>query len=69
VRRQLVCGIGFISIVWLALFSLAFAPAQARATPIESSLEQRLGRRINRQMAQIGRLLWFDTITAHVQGV
>jgi cytochrome c peroxidase len=84
-RRQLVCGIGFISVVWLALFSLAFAPAQARATPkdekqldqavlgilrqagftgrIESSLEQRLGRRINRQLAEIGRLLWFDTIT------
>ncbi len=30
---------------------------------IESTLEQRLGRRLNRRLANIGRLLWFDTIT------
>jgi cytochrome c peroxidase len=30
---------------------------------IESTLEARLGRRINPQLAEIGRLLWFDTIT------
>jgi cytochrome c peroxidase len=30
---------------------------------IESTLEQRLGRRIDPQLAEIGRLLWFDTIT------
>lgn len=30
---------------------------------IESTLEQRLGRRLNRRLADIGRLLWFDTIT------
>jgi len=29
---------------------------------IESSLERRLGRRINRQLANLGRLLWFDTL-------
>jgi len=28
---------------------------------IESTLEQRLGRRINRDLADLGRLLWFDT--------
>jgi len=30
---------------------------------IESSLEPRLGRRVNHQLADVGRLLWFDTIT------
>jgi cytochrome c peroxidase len=30
---------------------------------IESTLTQRLGRPINRPLANIGRLLWFDTIT------
>ncbi len=30
---------------------------------IESTLERRLGRRIDRQLADLGRLLWFDTIT------
>ena len=30
---------------------------------IESTLERRLGRRINPQLAEIGRMLWFDTIT------
>jgi cytochrome c peroxidase len=30
---------------------------------IESTLEQRLGRRIDPQLAEIGRMLWFDTIT------
>ena len=30
---------------------------------IESTLEQRLGRRIDHQLAEIGRMLWFDTIT------
>lgn len=30
---------------------------------IESTLEPRLGRPINRDLADIGRLLWFDTIT------
>jgi cytochrome c peroxidase len=30
---------------------------------IEASLEPRLGRRLNPQLAEIGRLLWFDTIT------
>ncbi|MGQ0602053.1 MAG: cytochrome-c peroxidase [Anaerolineales bacterium] len=30
---------------------------------IESTLEQRLGRRINPKLAEIGRLLWFDTVT------
>lgn len=30
---------------------------------IESTLEQRLGRPINPKLADIGRLLWFDTIT------
>jgi cytochrome c peroxidase len=30
---------------------------------IESRLEQRLGRRINRKLAELGQLLWFDTIT------
>ena len=28
---------------------------------IEASLEQRLGRRIDQQLAEVGRLLWFDT--------
>ena len=30
---------------------------------IESTLEQRLGRRLNHQLADLGRLLWFDTVT------
>jgi len=30
---------------------------------IESTLEQRLGRRIDPQLADLGRMLWFDTIT------
>jgi cytochrome c peroxidase len=30
---------------------------------IESTLEARLGRRLDRQLADLGRLLWFDTIT------
>ena len=30
---------------------------------IEATLEQRLGRRIDQQLAEIGRMLWFDTIT------
>jgi cytochrome c peroxidase len=30
---------------------------------IESTLEQRLGRRLDRQLADLGRLLWFDTLT------
>lgn len=30
---------------------------------IESTLEQRLGRHLNSQLADLGRLLWFDTIT------
>jgi cytochrome c peroxidase len=30
---------------------------------IESTLEERLGRRIDPRLADIGRLLWFDTIT------
>jgi cytochrome c peroxidase len=30
---------------------------------IESTLEKRLGRRIDRQLADLGRLLWFDTAT------
>lgn len=30
---------------------------------IESTLEQRLGRRLDRRLANIGRLLWFDTLT------
>ncbi len=30
---------------------------------IESTLETRLGRRVDRQLADLGRLLWFDTVT------
>ena len=30
---------------------------------IESTLEKRLGRRINRRLADLGRLLWFDTVS------
>ena len=30
---------------------------------IETTLEDRLGRRLDRRLADIGRLLWFDTIT------
>jgi len=30
---------------------------------IESTLEQRMGRQIDHQLADLGRLLWFDTIT------
>src|SRR5690349_23964494 len=30
---------------------------------IESTLEQRLGRRLDLQLADLGRMLWFDTIT------
>jgi cytochrome c peroxidase len=30
---------------------------------IESTLEARLGRQVDRQLADLGRLLWFDTIT------
>src|SRR5262245_17185905 len=30
---------------------------------IESTLERRLGRRIDHRLADLGRLLWFDTIT------
>lgn len=30
---------------------------------IESTLEQRLGRAINKKLANLGKLLWFDTIT------
>jgi len=30
---------------------------------IESTLQQRLGRRIDNQLADLGRLLWFDTVT------
>lgn len=30
---------------------------------IQSTLEQRLGRRLNPRLANIGRLLWFDTVT------
>jgi cytochrome c peroxidase len=44
--------------------SLALILRQAGFTgKIESTLEQRLGRRIDPQLANIGRLLWFDTIT------
>src|SRR4051794_38211525 len=37
--------------------------AQGFTGRIESTLEQRLGRPLNPQLATIGRLLWFDTIT------
>jgi cytochrome c peroxidase len=30
---------------------------------IESTLEQRLGRRLDPQLADLGRMLWFDTLT------
>jgi cytochrome c peroxidase len=30
---------------------------------VESTLESRLGRRVDHQLADLGRLLWFDTIT------
>jgi cytochrome c peroxidase len=30
---------------------------------IESTLEQRLGRRVDHQLADLGRLLWFDTVS------
>ena len=30
---------------------------------IESTLESRLGRHVDKQLADLGRLLWFDTIT------
>lgn len=30
---------------------------------IEATLEHRLGRRLNAQLAEVGRMLWFDTIT------
>src|SRR5690242_8386297 len=30
---------------------------------IDASLERRIGRRIEHQLADLGRLLWFDTIT------
>ena len=30
---------------------------------VESTLESRFGRRIDVQLAELGRLLWFDTIT------
>lgn len=30
---------------------------------IESTLEQRLGRRVDHQLANLGRLLWFDTVS------
>jgi len=30
---------------------------------MESTLEQRLGRPVDRQLADLGRLLWFDTVT------
>ena len=30
---------------------------------IESTLETRLGRRVDRRLADLGRLLWFDTVT------
>ena len=30
---------------------------------VESTLEQRLGRRLDRRLINIGRLLWFDTLT------
>lgn len=30
---------------------------------VESTLESRLGHRVDRQMANLGRLLWFDTLT------
>jgi len=30
---------------------------------VESTLEQRLGRKVNRKLADLGRLLWFDTLT------
>jgi cytochrome c peroxidase len=44
--------------------ALALVLRQAGFTGrIESTLEQRLGRPIDRQLAEVGRLLWFDTIT------
>ena len=30
---------------------------------IESTLEQRLGRKLDQRLAQVGQMLWFDTIT------
>ncbi len=30
---------------------------------VESTLEQRLGRRVSRRLADLGRMLWFDTLT------
>ncbi len=30
---------------------------------VGSTLEQRLGRRVDRELAEVGRMLWFDTIT------
>jgi cytochrome c peroxidase len=37
--------------------------SQSFTGQIESTLERRLGRPLNPQLADIGRLLWFDTIT------
>src|SRR5215468_7241210 len=43
---------------------LAQSLAQAGFTgTIQSSLQRRLGRQLNPDLANIGRLLWFDTIT------
>ena len=41
----------------------AVLAAQGFTGKIESTLEQRLGRPLNPQLADLGRLLWFDTIT------
>ncbi len=44
--------------------ALAAVLRDARFTGrIESTLEQRLGRRLDPRLANIGRLLWFDTLT------
>jgi cytochrome c peroxidase len=43
--------------------ALAEVLAEARFTgAMESTLERRLGRPINRELANLGRLLWFDTL-------
>ncbi len=44
--------------------ALAATLAQARFTGrIQASLAQRLGRPVNARLANVGRLLWFDTLT------
>ena len=75
--RAAICAVALLISLTIAAPGLPFGGANNRVDEqltarlhavgftgqIESTLTRRLGRPINRPLANIGRLLWFDTIT------